>query len=289
MGVSGRRNVAKAAAVTAVTASFSVLAAAQYGGGGRFAQMLNTYFLPQGAQVTGLSGLIFSVFIPFAIVAILLVAGLQTIEVFNRRQASLLGVLIALFIVPSGGYKIISETLLALFGLGQTGVSAPGLTGTPLDPLLESPLWMGILAYFLSVYALNNFVTGAETGFTLREHLAGGTVAVLVYVGLSGSQTFLILAVFWGLILIFGWKMFKRGTGMGGGTGFLIAIFGIFLLGIGVTRMEILPEEIQAMGSTVTGYISGAFWVLLILAVVAGAVALGVKAYQEGLLQKLIS
>lgn len=272
-----RGNLTKVVAATVLTALFSAMTAAQYGGSGTFGGFLNMYFLPGGAQISGISGLLFGVLIPFMIVAILLVVGLQSVDIFNQRQSTVLGVLIALFIIPSGGYKVISESLMALFGLGRTGISTPGFTGTPLDPIIQSPVWMGILAYFVSVYVLNKVVTDAETGFKPMEHIAAGTIAILVWAGLTGEQNLLILAVFWGFILFFGWKMFKRGTGMGGGSGFLIALFGIFLLGIGISRMEVLPEQIQAIGSAITGYIQASFWIVLILTVVAVGIFLAGK------------
>ncbi|MFB6294130.1 MAG: hypothetical protein ABEI97_00060, partial [Candidatus Nanohaloarchaea archaeon] len=82
--------------------------------GGTLGNFLNTYFLPQNAQVSGMSELIFIVILPLIIVAILLYLGLNTF--LPQRQSQALGVLLALFIIPSGGYRLISGILLTVFG-----------------------------------------------------------------------------------------------------------------------------------------------------------------------------
>ncbi|MFB6076840.1 MAG: hypothetical protein ABEK12_01775, partial [Candidatus Nanohaloarchaea archaeon] len=112
-------------------------------------RFFNTYFLPPTARVSGISGLIFGVLIPFGIVLIVLYLALD--RTVGGREAKALAVLLSLFIIPSGGYRIISGALLAVFGLGNMtpgagfgGVTVPG----NLDPPLIAALVTGVgLAY----------------------------------------------------------------------------------------------------------------------------------------------
>ncbi|MFB6265988.1 MAG: hypothetical protein ABEI07_02780 [Candidatus Nanohaloarchaea archaeon] len=151
-------------------------------------RFMNQYFLPRTAEVSGISGLLFGVLIPFGIVLILLYYALD--NVIGGREAKALAVLISLFIIPSGGYRIISNLFLVVFGLGNTSrVAGPGTISIPgLGPVsgLNWPLIYGFLAFVALAFM---FQEVGESEYQGWEHLASIGGGFLVWAALGGAAS----------------------------------------------------------------------------------------------------
>lgn len=241
--------------------------AAQFGGTGT--SFLNRYFLPQGAQVSGTSGLIFGVLAPFGIVTIILYVGLS--KVIEKRQAQGLSALLALFIIPSGGYKVISNTLIVIFGLGTTGtvpsVNIPFLGGLQMP---GPPVMAAIISFFIFAGILGSNIIGRDQ-FQLWEYLASAIGAFLVWASVGGALGF-IEAVGWVFFLWIAYEIFESGMEARRREGFLVGVIGLFLFFSVLSGMELLPDELQRMAGAVSGL--GLAVILIFLGIIALAIFL---------------
>lgn len=214
----------------------------------------NQYFLPAGSGITGMGALIFTVLVPFLIVAILLYEGLNMF--LERRPAAALGVLIALFIIPSGGYKIISGLFMSAFGLG-TGV------GTGVGPVaslipggsIQNPALIAAFVTFLGGMVAFQKLSGSGDlgGFELVGSMTAAAVAFFAFGGAIGP----FIEVFaWLLVLAIGWEIFQTGMFSDHWPGVLVGGIGIVIVLQGltsaVTESKAIPSELKPI-TTVTG------------------------------------
>ncbi len=246
----------------------AVPAAASHGGAGTSYGFLNQYFLPAHAQISGTSGLIFGVFLPFLIVAILLYTVLKEIELFPDRQAKALGVIIALFIIPSGGYQVISQFFIGIFTVGS--VSGGGLSlAIPGVGKAGTDLLLAVVAFGATALFLNKIVVPDSKSFTPTEYIASAGAGFIVWLALSGGVGIVSTFLGWIIMLWLGWEVFKRGTGAGGLTGIGVGIVGLFILFSALARFDFLPESVQNVAGAVAG---GLPVVVVLIAIVTGVV-----------------
>ncbi len=212
--------------LTAAVTLFASLGTA-FGHSTPMTRFMNQYFLPANAQVSGFSGLLFGVLIPFGIVVILLFIGLKS--VVNRREATALAVLLSLFIIPSGGYRLISSLLLSVFGLGNVGMGGGG----GILAFISSqwgPLAIAIASFFVFAAILSSRIVDRD--FSTPEYIGSSIGAFLVWIAAGGAADFASI-LGWGVLLILGFVLFNLGgtwAGKRGGfMGWIIALLGLVI------------------------------------------------------------
>lgn len=264
-----RRIGTRLTALVTAALSFAATAAAQtyYGsGGGTVSQVLNRYFLPQDAQIAGVSDLIFVVVIPFLLVMILLYVGLSRLRTFTDRQAQAISLLLSLFLIPSGGYRAVSTFLFGLFGLGN---AAPSVGAGPIaipfiGPIAESAGLAAIVTFFVLIIAAY-FANGKLDATELIMAMLGST---FVWFLLRGNA---IVALFGFLIFAYiGWKVFETGMASSSLAGYLVGVLGLLILLWAIQSLGFLPAQLQQYAAFISflGIIVFLAVVLLIVAAV---------------------
>lgn len=236
-----RSLVARAGIVVAMAVMLSSMALGQYGGMDTY---LNSYFLPADAQISGTSGLIFGVLAPLAIVMVLLNLGLER-AMGPRRETKALAILVALFIIPSGGYKTISELLIGFFSIGT---AAGGVTGGPLLPAIGPLSGYGIagIAAVASFIAMAYYFNDSGNGVALSELATAGIGAALIYFVLQGS--FSLWSLVGSLVVVgIGWYIFKMGVKSQQFSGYLVSILGFFMMVGGLRSVQGLPGPVRGL------------------------------------------
>ncbi len=261
-----RSLVARAGIVVAMAVILSSMALGQYGGMDTY---LNSYFLPADAQISGTSGLIFGVLAPLAIVIVLLNLGLER-AMGKRRETKALAILVALFIIPSGGYKTISQLLIGFFSIGAT---AGGVTGGPVIPGIGPVSGYGFagLAAVASFIAMAYYFNSSGQGVALSELATAGIGAALIYFVLQGG--FSLWSLVGSLVVVgIGWYIFKMGVKSQQFSGYLVSILGFFMMVGGLRSVQGLPDPVR--GLLGQAQILGFAIIIIIL-----ITALGVAAY----------
>ncbi|MDY6776725.1 MAG: hypothetical protein SVQ76_01305 [Candidatus Nanohaloarchaea archaeon] len=248
----------------ALTAVFSTAASAQYYGYGSTATFLNTYFLPSTAPISGVSGLIFGVVLPLGIVMIMLYTALEQLQMFNGRQAKALAVLVSLFIIPSGAYKVISEFFIGLFSLGGANLGGYGTFTIPGLGTAGTHIIIGVLAFFASALIINRIVLRGSPDFTITEYVASLGVGFAVWLALEGGVG--IVGVFFGWIILLwlGWEVFKRGTGAGGLTGIGVGLVGLFIIFTAMSSFKFLPESVRNISAALSAVVPVVAFIVVI-------------------------
>lgn len=269
-GNSLRRVLPRIGLLTALAALFSAATAA-YHGSGSSVGLLNTYFLPANAQVSGISGLIFGVIAPLAIVMILLYLVLERV-MGDSRQTKALALLMALFIIPSGGYKVISNMLLVLFSFGagtSYGSSTLTLPFIGHVPAMDPRIVAAVVTFAISsVFFSSKHLVDRDYGFT--EFIASAVAAFMVWVSMGGGLG-LITAAAWLLFLWIAYEIFETGMEGARRDHFIVALIGLALFFYVLSTIEILPDELQAVSGMIASLgLFAAFVVLVITLVVIG-------------------
>lgn len=125
--------------------------------------------------------LLFGIVLPFLLVFAILRMGLK--KAFNAEsEVDIIALVLALFIIPSGGYRYISEFLLAIGGLGSDGFDETQLLAG-VEPWQQQILLVGTVAVILSAVLLYKGDNG-----TLRKHefMLVGAVSFLVWIAMGG-------------------------------------------------------------------------------------------------------
>lgn len=229
----------RTAALSVVLIALSTITAA-YGHGGSSSMFLNQYFLPADAQVQGLGGVIFGVLAPVGLVMILFYIALSNIFTEHEREATALAVLLALFTIPSGAYKTISELLIGLFGVagGTTGpATGGGLFGFRTMELIA--ICAGIVA------AVGVFKIAKQEGLE-KAAIGGGITGIITYMAVLG-QINPISAVFSLIAIYLGYRVFHTGITSSSRPGMIIGLLGLVFLTWSVRSAEFAPEEIQQL------------------------------------------
>lgn len=243
----------------------SAIASAQSG----VEDLLNTYFLPQTVEVSGVLGLSFVVF-SFVIVAVLLYIGMS--RVFPEKESLVLSLAIAFFVIPSGGYKWISGMFIALFQLG--GVQFEAGTGIGVDTgLIPFQIILPILV-FISVAILMQYF--GEDEFQTFEFLAASIAAFFTFLALDGGISALGAAFGWMVVFLFGMHVFGQGMGAGGILGYLIGAVGLFAVLWTFQAIPMFPESIQGFTKIVAG-ITAFIIVGIVALIILGAILVADK------------
>lgn len=264
MTVMGRAR-AKAAALAVSLALFAATAAAQ-GTGGTATTLLNQYFLPQNAQISGFSELIFVVVIPVLIVIILMYVGLSRLKAFTDRQAAALSLLLSLFLIPSGGFRIISGVLMGIFGLGNLGpggISPGGLYLPGFGTITASPEVAATVAFFVLILAAYM----ANQKLTLTELLMAGMGSTFVWLLMRGNA---LVALFGFIIFAYiGWKVFETGMATSSLPGYMIGILGLLVLLWAIQSLGFIPESLRQYAAVISG-LGMIILVVVILLIIIG-------------------
>jgi len=269
LSTEGRERIAKAGFVAVLAVLFSSMALGQYGG---LDSYLNAYFLPADAQISGMSGLIFGVLAPLGIIVVLLNIGLER-AMGKRRETKALAILIALFIIPSGGYKTISNVLIGFFSIGQT--AGTGITGGPLLPA-AGPLsgydFAGIAA-FITFLGLVYFLGGQDGDVDLSDLATSAIGAAMIFFILQGGFSIFSLAS--SLVVVgIGWYIFDTGLEARQFSGYLVALLGFFLMVWGLRSIQGLPAPVESLLGTASMVGLIVLVVILVVAVVIAALVL---------------
>lgn len=223
-----------------------VVAGAYSYGGGLYG--LEGYFLPADAQISGTAGLIFGVILPFLIVAILLYIGLSQAPAIEDRQAQALAVLLALFIIPSGGYKVVAGILLTFFGFGVTVPGAPAVGQLPIVSELGLPI---VAAVFAFVFMGLLFQWYGDQEYQTFEFISSLGVALVIYRGLGGQLVSINAFIGFIVLLGIGYSILHYGLGRGTQTGIFVALIGIFILGMALSTTGFLPDIVRGAGGLI--------------------------------------
>ncbi len=209
-------------------------------------------FLPEDTQIEGYQHLIFGILLPFLFVFSAL--GLTLGNIFGRtRETGVMSLVMSLFLIPSGGYRFVSEFFLAIGGLGADGFTMPGTAWTVdlTDPLIAPFIaaFFGILIPGMYFYHYNLKYRG-KPSFSIIEigFMAVVTIGFWVMIaGLDAAEAFfygelvygsLLDELVYGLLIVFLiWLLYK----LGGVVGFSISIILISVgIAVGVGVEEIL-------------------------------------------------
>jgi len=219
-----------------------------YGHAGSYTSALNRYFLPANAPVSGISGLLFGVLLPVALVIILIYYGLSmTME--NERVAKALSIIIGLFVIPSGGYKGISSLFISLFGVAnRTGAGAVVPSTGPFSGVTLA----AVLGVLTGIILAALFHRGSSGNITVGQAIMATIAGAFVYLLLSGQISFMS---FVGTVIIaaIGWFIFRVGAGTGTWQGILVGVVGIFITLRALDSIGILPPQIQTLLSWMEG------------------------------------
>jgi len=267
-----RRPASKAMCLVAAVVLLSAMAAAvSYGQSSAVTGFINQYFLPADAQVQGIAGLLFGVMLPVGIVIILFDIGATRVLSDQERAAHALAVMFALFMIPSGAYKTISNALIGLFGVGGS-IGAP--TVNPVVPAI-GPLSgtgsAGIASAIVFVGLLYMFQSGGGTDddVSLSELIGAVLAAVIVWQVLSGGFSF---GQFFAtaIVLGIGYFIFKTGLNANSDTGNIIAVAGLLMMLGAIRSTQMLPTELDRMLGSVMDF-SFLIIILILLGLVVAA------------------
>lgn len=203
---------------------------------------LNQYFLPVDAQVTGVGGVVFGVLAPVGIVMILFYIALDNVFSGHGREVKALSILFALFTIPSGAYKTISELLIGIFNVaGSTGTTTgPTFYGFQQMELISILAGIGVAAAVLYMAYDTNSID-IEKG-AIMASLAG----MLTYMALAG-QIEPISAVFSLIMIYAGYRIFKEGITSSSRPGMIIGLMGLVFLTWAVRSADFAPDEVQQL------------------------------------------
>ncbi len=231
---------------------------------------LEGYFLPADAEVSGPAGLLFGVILPFLLVAILLYIGLRQAPAIQDRQAQALAAILALFIIPSGGYRVVSGMLLSLFGFGVTIPGAPGTGSIPIVDELGLPIVASILAFIIMGVLFQKL---GDQEYQTFEFVSSLGVAIVVFRGLGGELISLNAFIGFIVLLAIGYSILHYGMGRGTQTGVFVALIGIFVLGLTLSNTAFLPDIVRSAGGIISALsafaIVGVVAVLILIVIVA--------------------
>lgn len=231
---------------------------------------LEGYFLPPGAEVSGAAGIVFGVVLPFLIVAILLYIGMNQVPAIEDRQAQALAVLLALFIIPSGGYRVVAGILMTFFGFGVTVPGAPAVGQLPVISELGLPM---VAAVFAFVFMGLLFQWYGDQEYQTFEFISSLGVAIVLYRGLGGQLISFNAFIGFIVLLGIGYSILHYGMGRGTQTGVFVALIGIFILGMTLASTGFLPGVVQAAGGLISLLsafaLFGVILVLLIIVIIA--------------------
>lgn len=234
---------------------------------------LNRYFLPVNAQVSTYSGLIFGVVLPLGVVMLVLYLALSR-AIGDTREVKALSVLIALFLIPSGGYKIVSNIFLAAFSFGgYAGAPTVQLPFLGQIPAPDPRLAVSIISFFVFAWALGSDLIGAEE-FQGWEYTGAAVGAFLVWISLGGGIG-AVEALSWLVFLWLAYEVFESGMGARRREGFLVGLLGLFLFFHILSNLQFLPESLQQVSSTVAGLGVVVLVAFLLITLVVLAVTIG--------------
>ncbi len=252
--------------------SFAVPASASYHTTSPLAEIFSETFLPQGAQLAGIQGLLYGVILPFVIVFTLIYVGMRQLDALGKRETQVLSLTIALFLIPSGGYRIVSEFFLALFGLGAGGFGVPGVTGSVeiswLSGLTQVQRCgvMSLIVGGVAALILNAGPAKDQDGngngkdmwkiFGKRGIHLGEILIILVFMSATWLTTCgpgpLITAIGWLLVFLVGYKLLSAYyVAGGGGLPALLSLVGLLVIAILLRSQELLPDAIQNLGNLI--------------------------------------
>ncbi|MFB6200123.1 MAG: hypothetical protein ABEJ83_04540 [Candidatus Nanohaloarchaea archaeon] len=254
--------------ISAVAATPVASAASYYTyGSNPVTEFMNLYFLPANAQVTGLSGLIFGVILPFSIVLILLYMGLD--RAIGGREAKALAVLLSLFIIPSGGYRFISSMLLTVFGLGNMSTSVGGVNPMFLRQIIGTKVNVPLLGSLATVVGLTYLFHKQPEDFGGWEYLVTAGAGIAAYFILGGDLTVVWTMVGYAILFWLGFEIFQRGLGTNRISGSIVGLLGIAIIGFAVMTASFLPGNIQGIGGLIA--FIGFFGIIILVAILAVA------------------
>ncbi|MFB6294350.1 MAG: hypothetical protein ABEI97_01180 [Candidatus Nanohaloarchaea archaeon] len=246
----------KSAAIATLAFLLPPTASAYAHAGGAGLSFLNQFFLPAGTQVSGFTGLLYGILAPFGIVTIILYVGLRQVLPGNR-QAQGLAVLLALFIIPSGGYKVISNALLTVFGLGAGGA----VSQLTLPFIGRVEVVDALMSFFVFAWLLGSQIIGRDQ-FQFWEYTASAVGAFLVWVAIGGGIG-VVEAAGWVFFLWIAYEIFESGMEARRREGFMVGLIGLFLFFFVLSRASILPDQLQGLAGIVSGLGVLAFFAVL--------------------------
>lgn len=261
------------------------------------AELLSQTFLPQGAQLAGPQGAIFGVLLPFIIVFTLIYVGMRRMDVLGRRETQVLALAIALFLIPSGGYRTISQFLLALFGVGAEGLVIPGIGVSPeisfLSGLTEiqrcgvvSLIVGGVVGLILNAGPPEDqsgddggdwLAMFGKRGFSVGEFLITLVFISATWLTMCGPGP-LITAFGWLLVFIVGFKLLSAYyVAGGGGLPALLSIVGLLVIAMLLRSQEMLPEAIRNIGTVILQATVGIIALVIIMVLLLAYIALNTR------------
>lgn len=275
-GVMQGRTRRAVAGILLLAVLFSLFAATGAAASG-FEEQFADIFLPKGEEIDHPQEFLFIMLAFMLTLAIFFYGIKQVLE--DTPEAFVIALAISLFIIPSGGYAVISDFFMAIFGIGSAGLPGTGgevpagsqflydliqeTQGNEVYRAVATLLVGGLLALILGSSKF-----GTKGGIQVTEGIIIVFFMGTTWLALGGFETLMAIGGFL-LVVSIGIGMIGIRAKRGGILASLIAVFGLIVIGWAFTNFGFLPTELQAFGDLLINAV-GAFVIsVVVIATVA--------------------